>query len=209
MYKVDQYIVKRKGKSYKILVFPRVENAWAYDDSPEGEDRLMLDGNVEFYTMLKYAMAALIADPSLLIYFPIKKPGCRRFGDCMTYDAVLLRPELQFRRSAWHDIKGKLDQQHYAGQYKIICNDAKLNDWYVKTFRNKEWFLYKERARIVEELLGETLFLVLPKNICYMYHYEIFDSLLTLDYTYEYGWYSHIGYLFSDEVLQKQKDDKQ
>jgi len=203
--KVDQYIVKRRGKSYKILVFPKVEHAWAYDDSPE-EERFMLDGNVEFFTMLKYAMAALIADPSLLVYFPIKKPGCHRFRDYMTYDAVLLRSELQFRRSAWYDLKGKLDCQHYAGKYRINCNEAKLNDWYTKTFRNKEWFLYKERARIIEELLGETIFFVLPKNICYMYHYEITDSLLTLDHSYEYGWYSYIGYLFSDEVLQKQMD---
>lgn len=60
----------------------------------------MLDGSEACFIQLKYAMAVLVADPSLLIYFPIKKPGCRRFRDYMTYDAVLMRRELQFRHSA-------------------------------------------------------------------------------------------------------------
>lgn len=204
MYKVDKYIVKHKGKTYKVLVFPRVENAWAYDDFPE-DDQLMLDGNEEFFTQLKYAMAALIADPSLLIYFPIKNPGCRRFGDYMTYDAVLLRRELQFRRSTWYDIKGKLDRQHYAGKYKINYKEKKLNDWYMKALHEKYWLIWKDR--VIEELLGETVFLALPKNICYRYHYLISDALISYDPADEYGCYAAIGYLFSKEVLEKQMEE--
>lgn len=204
--KIDLYIVRNKGKTHKVLVFPRVENAWAYDDFPE-DDQLMLDGNEEFFTQLKYAMAALIADPSLLIYFPIKKPGCRRFRDYMTYDAVLLRRELQFRRSDWHDIKRKLDRQHYAGKYKINYNEKKLNDWYEKAIQEKYWLIWQDRDRIIEEILGETVFLALPQNICYWYHYEICDSLVKLDPACEYGHYSFIGYLFSDEILRKQVEE--
>lgn len=206
MYKVDKYLVRKKGRTYKVLVFPRIEHAWAYDDNPE-EDQLMLDGNEEFFTQLKYALAAVIADPSLLIFFPIKKPGCTRFGDYMTYDAVLLRPELQFRRSVWYDIKGKLDRQHYAGKYRITYDEKKLNEWCEKKHIGWNWFMRKAYSKVVEELLGETIFLVLPKDVCYWYHSAISDSLVTFDPTYEYGCYSLIGYLFSDKVLQTQLEE--
>ena len=204
--KVDLYIVRNKGKTHKVLAFPRVENAWAYDDSPE-DDQLMLDGNEEFFNQLKYAMAALIADPSLLIYFSIKNPECRRSWNFKTYDAVLLRRELQFRRSEWYDIKGKLDRRHYAGKYKIHYNEKKLNDWYEKAIQGKRWLIWQGIDRIVEEILGETVFLAFPKNICYWYHHAICDSLANLDPTYEYGHYSYIGYIFPDEVLKKQAEE--
>ena len=125
--KVDQYKVYNKGRVHKVIVFPRMDAAWAYDDNPE-DDQLMLDGSMEFYQQIHHALAALIADPSLIIYFPIKHPKETRFGGQMTYDAVLLRPELQFRRSEWYDIKSKLDKKHWVGKYTIRHNEKKLNN---------------------------------------------------------------------------------
>lgn len=46
-YKVDLYEVYNHGKTYQILKFPRIENAWAFDDAPE-EDRLMLEAAQNF-----------------------------------------------------------------------------------------------------------------------------------------------------------------
>jgi len=107
-----------------------------------------------------------------------------------------------------YDIKGKLDRQHYAGKYKINYNEQELNDWYEKAIQDNHWLIWHGRDRIVEEILGETVFLALPRNICYWYHYGICDSLVNLDPTYEYGDHSCIGYIFPDEVLKKQAEER-
>ena len=59
--KVDQYKVYNKGRVYKILAFPRLEHAWAFDNYPE-DDQLMLDGHPEFMRQVQTALAALIDD---------------------------------------------------------------------------------------------------------------------------------------------------
>lgn len=53
-YKVDLYKIRNKGRTLKILVFPKLtEEAWAYDDYPE-ESQLMLDGSISFMSRFKW-----------------------------------------------------------------------------------------------------------------------------------------------------------
>ena len=192
-FKVPLYKIYNKGRIHKVLVFPqgRKSAAWCFDDAPE-EPHYMIDGSREAMLQVQHALAALIANPSLIIYFPIKKPGDTSYGDYMTFDAVLMRPELQFRRSDWYDIKSKLDQKHCVGKYTIRHNEKKLNDLATKEYDGRYWRL--EWDKLKEELLGETVFFVLPKSICLDYHKDITHGLLRYDPDDEYATHCGIGY---------------
>lgn len=194
--KVDLYKVSIKGRTYKVIIFPRIERAWAYDDFPE-DDQLMVDGSPEFFRQVQLALATLIANPSLIVYFPIKHKDCRRYWDLSTYDAVFLRPELQFRRSRWYEIKPKLDKRHWAGKFTIQNNEIKLNDLWEKKYADRDWLVEHEKR--VEELLGDTVFLVLPKTVCLDYHNSVSRELKRYDPADEYASYAGIGYISPPE----------
>lgn len=198
-FKVDKYEIYNRGRTLTVLKFPRTENAWAFDDAPE-EDQLMLDGCPEFMQHVHYTLAALIENPNLIIYFPIKHPDEKNYGDNpMTYDAVILRPELQLRRSDWLTLRRKLDQKHRKGMY-TICHDAKkLDDWCEKHYAGNRWFYRQLDKRKIEEIRDETVFLVLPKELMYLYHSSITDGLKYFKAEeYEYGYPVGIGYIMPD-----------
>lgn len=192
-YKVDQYKIRNKEKILKILVFPkRTTEAWAYDNYPE-DDQLMLDGDPGFMCQVQTALAALIDDPSIIVYFPIKNKNCTRFGRHMTYDAVLLRPELQFKLSSWYDIKDKLDKKHRTGKYTIRHKEAKLVDLWNKEYQNKYWRVAWDKK--CGKLLGDTVFLVLPQSVCLEYHYDISQAMKHYKPTDDFGTFAGIGYI--------------
>lgn len=201
-FKVDCYEIYNKGRTYKVLKFPRVENAWAFDDFPE-DDQLMLDGDPEFYRLLHHAIAALITDPSVIIYFPIKHPGDTSYHAHMTFDAVLLRPELQFRRSRWYSIKSKLNKQHWRGKYTIHHDIQKLDDYWKQLCKKRPRMVDHWERRIdrefykdiIYDLLVDTVFMVLPRDVCYMYHRQITLGLADYRPDKEYGEYTVIGYI--------------
>lgn len=195
-FKVDKYEIYNRGRTFTVLKFPRTENAWAFDDAPE-EDQLMLDGCPEFMQHVHHALAALIENPNLIIYFPIKHPDEKTYGDNpMTYDAVILRPELQFRRSDWLTLRRKLDQKHRKGTYTICHDVKKLDDWCEKHYAGKHWFYRQLDKRKIEEIRDETVFLVLPKELMYLYHSRMTDGLKYFDPEKdEYGYPVGIGYI--------------
>lgn len=196
-YKVDQYKIRNKGKVLKILVFPKITTeAWAYDDYPE-DDQLMMDGDPEFMRQVQTALAALIDDPSIIVYFPIKNKNCTRFGRHMTYDAVLLRPELQFKISDFYDVKDKLDRKHWVGKYKIRHNEAKLVDLWNKEYQGRYWRV--EWDKKCEKLLGDTVFLVLPQSVCLEYHYDISQAMKHYEPTDDFGTFAGIGYIIPSQ----------
>ena len=73
-FKIDEYRVWEKGREFSVLVFPKIEYMWAYDDSPE-EYCYMIDGPVEVFAALKYALAILAEASNKIIYFPCKQVG--------------------------------------------------------------------------------------------------------------------------------------
>lgn len=200
--KADQYAVFNKGRQYTVLVFPRSENAWAFDGYPE-EWRMMIDGDREFFALLAYAMAALIADPHIIIYFPIKHPNDTSYGAHMTSDAVFIRPELQFRRSEWYNLKPKLTRMNWKGKYIIHYEPQKLEDyWSAHCKKNDRWVDQWGRRtdrkfyeNVVDDLLGDTAFWVLPKDVCYMYHSQIVRAVADFRVDQECGEYAVIGYV--------------
>ena len=117
----------------------------------------------------------------------------------MTYDAVILRPELQFRRSDWLELRRKLDKKHWKGKYTIHHNVKKLDDWCATYPTDEYWFLKQLDKRQTEEIRDETVFLVLPKELMYLYHSRITDGLKYFDpEKYEYGYPVGIGYIMPD-----------
>lgn len=196
-YKVDQYKVRNKGRVLKILVFPQITTeAWAYDNHPE-DAQLMLDGSPQFMRQVQRALAALIDDPSIIVYFPIKNKNCTRFGRHMTNDAVLLRPELQFKVSDWYDIKDKLDKKYWTGKCKIRHNEVKLIDLWNKEYQNKYWLVAWDKK--CEKLLGDTVFLVLPQSVCLEYHYDISQAMKHYESTDDFGTFAGIGYIIPSQ----------
>ena len=184
-YKVDQYSIYEHGREYRVLVFPEFQYAWAYDDYPE-EDQYRVDGDKEFYSALMHALAILIADPWKVIYFPIKKvpPAftiTKLYDDFENYHLVLTRPELQFRASRWFDLKGRLDRNHQIERYGFRYDGKKLNDYFVKYWDSRLRYTrpcYRpDRKDYVEKLLGDTVFLTLPREVCYVYHDSISKEL--------------------------------
>lgn len=190
--KIDEYKVFNKGRVFRILVFPKFEEAWAFDDFPE-YDQLMLDGSPKFMRHVQSALAALLADPYLIAYFPIKHKGCTRYGRDLTYDAILVRPELQFQFSQWYKIKSKLDKQHWAGKYTIRHNEKKLNDLWEKEYADRYWHIDWDQK--IERLLGDTVFLCLPESICLLYHSDISAAMKYYCPSDTYGTLAGIGFI--------------
>lgn len=207
--KVDHYRVRGKKRTYDVLVFPDVKNAWAYDDYPE-ESGPRVDGDRELFRLLKFALADLISDPSKILYFSIKHEGHHTIYQT-TYHLVLLRPELQFRRSEWFDLKGKLNKRYWVGKYTIKYNEQKLLDYYEKKLKGKFWLEREREQYYVEEILGDTVFMVLHKETCYRYHHMIANSGIVTgernDGVGEPSDYVGIGWVLSDKVISEMRKD--
>lgn len=190
--KIDEYKVYNKGRLFRILVFSKFKGAWAFDDFSE-DDQLMLDGSPEFMQYVQSALAAMNADSYLIIYFPIKHKGCTRYGRDLTYDTIIVRPELQFRCSRWYKIKSNLDEKHWVGKYMIRHNEKKLNDLWEKKYANRYWHVDWDRK--TERLLGDTIFLCLPESMCLLYHSAISSALNYYRPSDTYGTRAGIGYI--------------
>ena len=205
--KIDKYSVYGKKRLYEILVFPARKYMWAYYPHP-GEDFYMIDGNGEALRNLAIAFAILAEDPSKIIYFPIKKiENEEHFWD--SFHLVLIRPELQFRHSEWFRLKGRLDKKHWTGKYVFPYDPQKLAD-YEKRIFNQWNFRYKmkqEEKNYTEEILGDVMFWVIPKNMCYFYHSDLDEVLSCHDSTARIESWNK-GYLDSEwwmEVLEEER----
>lgn len=212
--KVEQYTVYAKGRNYEILKFPYIQYMWAFDDHPE-EDMLMVDGCKEVFMWLKYAFAILANDDSKILYFPCKQhPGGEYYRE--NYHLVLCRPELQFRRSLWFRLKGKLDKKHYSGNYILRYDRKKLDDYYESGFGNKytfeehfkdgskylPFYLFQNKKR-VEEIVGDTIFMVLPRIECVCNHYQTARDLdRYASGRFKMIW-SAIGWIIPDEEIRE------
>ena len=208
--KVDHYRGRGKKRTYDILMFPDVKNAWTYDDYPE-ESGPRVDGDRELFRLLKVALALLTSDTSKILYFPIKHEGYHAIYQT-TYHLVLLRPELQFRRSEWFELKGKLNKRHWVGKHVIRYNEQKLLDYYEKKLKGRLWLEQEQEKYYVEEILGDAVFMVLLKENCYRYHQMIANSDIVTgeqrDGLNEPSNYVGIGWVLSDKVISEMRKDR-
>lgn len=199
--KFDKYKVYNKGRLWTVLVVPCEEASYAFDCVDE--DQLMVDTGPSGMKQIQRSLAILANDPSVIIYLPIKRPGDDYYGAHMTFDAVIMRPELQFKCSEWYDIKSKLDKKHWVGKYTLKYNEKKLNDLWEQNYRHKMWLA--EHQNIVEKLLGDTVFLVLPRPVCLEYHRDISKAMDIYDPNDEYGTHAGIGYVLPERWTKNVK----
>ena len=173
--KIDKYVAPGKKRSYEILMFPNYQNMYTYDAHPR-EEMYEVDGDEEAVRALAAGAAILAGDPSKILYFPCKKRGFWMNDD---YSLVMARTELQFRRSEWYRLKPKLDKRHWRGKYVFNYQPGKLVDYYVRLENDWRWkgWEKKERKKYVSELLGDTVFWILPRNLCYEYHAYLAENV--------------------------------
>lgn len=210
--KIDQYMINEKGRTYEILKFPFIKYMWAFDDDPE-EDILMVDGCKEAFMWMKYAFAILANYPNKIIYFPCKQSAINgHYND--NYHLVLCRPEVQLRRSLWSRIKKKINQKHIIEKFILSYDRKKLDDYYKKVLCKKYMLRYtahdhksgivsdfkfkKGYHKHVEEIVGDTLFMVLSRVECFKYHYDTAKDLDEYCSGNKYNIWSSIGWILSD-----------
>ena len=208
-YQIDKYTVnmyrvysKKRDRELEIMVFPEIKYMWAFDPHPM-EEEIMIDGDKEAMSALGAAYATLVSRPSVIIYFPIKSPS-KSGGYCQeSLHLVMMRPELQFKMSEWFAIKKKLDRNHFCGSHVFAYNKGMINEewkkieeaWDEKAQRKKAKKLYRER------IMGDTIFMVVPKYFCYNNHHYITEGLATAkEDNNEITWCS-VGRIFSDECI--------
>ena len=188
--KIDRYLVQEEGRAYEVLKFPFIRHMWAYEDWPE--NCMAVDGCKEAFAWLRYAFAILADYPDKIIYFPCKQEGIGQYYN-NNYHLVLLRSGLQFKRHLWPKIKRKLDKRHYAGKFVLSYDRKKLDDYYRKGLWKKcsqeesqkqrrkvlplEELGFRAYNRRLEEIRGDTMFVVLDRVLWYKWHYQTAKDL--------------------------------
>lgn len=214
-YKIEEYRVVEKGREFSVLVFPKIDYMWAFDDSPE-EYCYMVDGTAEVYAALKHAMAILSEASDKIIYFPCKQEG---IGRCYreNYNMVLCTPRAQLRRSYWIAIRRKLIPANRIGNYVLIYNRKKLDDFCKKKLMVMESRGTESKLMLrteigkkfdkehLEEVVGETLFMVLGKDECLYNHYLIAKDLDEYCAGDDYGAWTAMGWIITQKGLQNMK----
>lgn len=215
--KIEEYRVVDKGRTYSVLVFPRLKYMWAFDDRPE-EDCYMVDGTVAAYSALKQAMAILVEASDKIIYLPCKQDG---IGRCYqdNFNLILCTPKALLRRSAWIDIRRKLIPANKCGNYVLRYNRKKLDDFCEKKLMawesrgtSSDLLLRTEIGKKIEkehleEVLGENLFMVLGKDECLHNHYLIAKDLDEYCAGDDYGAWTAMGWIITHKGLQRMKKE--
>lgn len=186
-----------------MIVFPHKKYMWAYYDS--SDERYEIDGDFAAYRYLKYAMAILSVDPNKIIYLPIQNPGVGRYYT-QNYNVVLARPELQLRRSEWVSLRRQLNKAHRMQQYILRYEQEKLWDQYEKLYRTQAYYkeLEKEQQE-VNELVGETVFMILLKQTCLEYHHRIAETLGGQETCV---WLGYLGWLLGPKVIWEMEKNR-
>ena len=175
--KIPQYLVRGKHRDFHVLVFPRLKHAWAYYCGDNFLYDYAVDTDIVGCKWLRYAMAALIAAPDKIVYFPIRTPGGFHGYYPINYDAIYVRPELQFRQSEWIRLRQQLTPSHRIQQYVLRYEPDKLCD-YISGFRDDPRRYFRAKRRLNQEtdiFRGDTVFFTLLKETCYLCHQDLLD----------------------------------
>lgn len=227
--KIDEYHVYEKGREYEILVFPFIKHMWAYDNSAEW-GYVRIDGTAKAHYLMCYALDILARNKNKIIYFPCKQEGIGGIYH-KNWSLVMCRPELQLRRSLWFKIKKNLDKKHLTGRFKYTFDPDRsigyFRDIIPKKFKTEDdWVIHGEKRishykkkydHHVEEVIGDTAFLVLTKEECFQRHFDTLIALRDNPNPYGIGWdgleYAGIGYILGNKYLanlykEKRKDEE-
>ena len=216
-FKVDEYIVKEKGKQHSVLVFPYIKHMWAFDNGVE--DGCVIDGVADAFEALKYAMAILVEASDKIIYFPCKQTGIGLHYNIENCNLILCTPKAMLKRSSWIAIRRKLIPANKKGSYVLQYNPDKLIDFCEKKLMHPKYqgmeskFIWKEEIwkkmhrEQLAEVIGENLFMVFGKEECYYHHYHIIMDLENLNDGEEYGRFTSLGWMVTNKGLEDMKSN--
>lgn len=205
--KFKQYRVRGKHRDFDVVVFPQRRYIWAYYDNDD--DVYAVDGNPAGYELIKYALAALIADPNKIIYFPIRDNTLDDyFPD--RYDAVFTRTELQFRRSEWIKLRRQLNKAHQIENFVLRYDPDRLLAYAKRYERESEgWKAWRKHKQEFSALCGNTVFVTLLRETCFTTLPHIFQayhqSKGDLTHVWHFGWYFTNGWI---KYLQERNTEK-
>lgn len=165
--KIEQYHVQGKWRNYQVLVFPKPNYMWAFYD--DFDEQYEIDGDIDAFQYVKYAMAALIACPEKIVYFPIRSKSIFKCYE-ENYDAVIMRPEAQLKRSEWVHLRRQLDRAHRINNFVLDYNSDKLCAYCEKNATHRYYDAYSRKKQEVNELLGSTVFMTLLEDSGYTCH---------------------------------------
>lgn len=172
----------------------------------EDDNGYMVKLKTAYYNFWK-RMRGMADFPFKIIYFPVKSDGIGKYYK-ENYKLVLVRENLQFRRSYWYGIKPRLDKKHWKGKFVFQYDSQKLCDFYHKKIENvwgregeekRDWEVY------TEEILGDTMFMVMPRNDCYQYHCDLVDAIKDVGKEGEVGWLA--GYVLSRGWIEEMEKE--
>lgn len=180
---------------------------WAYYEGFDGAYEI--DGNVDAYRLLKFAMAILSVDPDKIIYLPIRNNELGNASWGATYDAVLCRPELQLRRSEWVRLRRQLDQQHRVENYVLRYEPKKLCDAWTKVTSPQRKNRFRNDGKLeINALQDDTVFLVLLKETCLLYHARIVELMAGGVPEYPSVPASELGWILSPRILREMESNR-
>ena len=179
---------------------------WAYYERFDGAYEI--DGDVEAYRLMKFAMAILTVDPDKIIYLPIRNNEIGNYSWGTTYDAVLCRPELQLRRSEWVRLRRQLDCHHRVESYVLRYEPKKLCDeWEKVSGPQRKICFRKYEKQEINRLQDDTVFLVLLKETCLLYHSRIVELMEDGVPEYPSVPASELGWILSPRVLREMENN--
>lgn len=215
--KFDQFLIKEKGKEYRIILFPFIENMIVMEAN---HDSLYIDGSEKVFEYILYIYVILANNKDVIIYVPCKQQNFMSDQYEYSRNLIIYRRELQFRRSLWFKIKKKLNKNTKINKYILSYDQKKLLDYYEKglwynfnpaNIRNQMislpgYLLDKICREYKEEVIEDNLFCIISRESCYIDHYMIVEHLNEYYKSNEDMAHAYVGAVMSDDFIKKLKE---
>lgn len=212
----EQYLVKGKKRNFRVVKIPRRRYGYAVEYEAwgfEGNERNMMD--------LCHALAALLADSEIIIYF---QPGYDNevyghYTDCRD-DFIICSSSLQFKRSEWYNLRKQLNPRNKIDNFKFVyrpdrlCKEFETVD---RKYSYKNDKLFDNHKCMCEHDGCKTVFFVSNYYWSLYYHNQIRPSLTkgikSHECVEEFGyWYFNASMFTTRTVglwkLMKEKEKK-
>lgn len=221
--RIPQYRIRGKKRYYNILVFPKHKYAWTYYEywAPV---KYCLDASIEYYEHVKHGLAATLIDPNLILYFPTSDPSKEvLLAHSYNYNLVIVRPQLQFKRSEWFDLKKKLDKNHRVEDFVLKYNEEALIEQadkleeqrcieyghamfgFKRCKRTEYYYKVAKRQNQAEQdvLLNDTVFFTLIRESCIdaIKYISIDQEDHNPDGAWPMGGLYCLGFVINNEIL--------
>ena len=204
----DQYEVYAKGKSHRIVVFPKIANIWFYDAHP-AENTYDVQGDTTAIRELAKAFALLIRNPDIIVYLPIKRDD-KLSGT--TFNMVITRSYLEvFKPSVWYKLKPNISRRHKVSNYKMDYCPEKIND--ILDAHIDEWNLpenwQRDDKQFLQKELGDTVFCAYSLHDLYRFHSSLTcaaDYMENHQDRVQSGW--GLGWCLSDWIVEEMLEDE-